>query len=128
MATHDNFRALAKRLIDKHGREVVLVKSSSTVADVLKPWRGSDEPHTGPDGTTVDVTGVFVTVRERDEAAMMIKRGAMALLAAASDLSPEVDVSLYDAVRDGTRTWRIVAANVIDPGPQTILYTFEVEQ
>lgn len=131
---HDKFRAVAKKLIDKHGRPVTLIRSSATSADMSKPWRGSDEPASGPagdDGTEVTATGVFLEVTERDEPFLLIKRGATALLVAASDLSAEQDVTQFEEVRDGSAvtatTWHIVAAHVIAPGPQVILYTFEVE-
>lgn len=134
MAVHDKFRALAKKLIDKHGREIVLIRSSSTPADSQKPWRGSDEPASGPaadDGTEVTATGVFLEVTERDEPFLLIKRGATALLVAPSDMVTEQDVTQFEAVRDGNAetatTWHIVAAHVIAPGTQEILYTFEVE-
>ena len=131
MGVYDRLRATAKRLVDKYGREITLVQSSTTPEDADKPWRGSEEPASGPStyGTRIAVTGAFVRVTEKDEPFLLVKRGAMAVIVASSDLSSEVDVSQFETVVDTDGSiWHIVGVNVVHPGPSVVIYSFEVEQ
>lgn len=128
MAVHDWAVNLAKKLIDKHGREVTLVKSSSSEAQSGKRWRGSDEPFSGAEGTTATATAVFIDEVETDSEATLVKRGEKSALVAHADLTPIVDISQYDALRDGDNTWRIIEIVPLKPGNQDIMYTARLAQ
>jgi len=129
--------ALAKRLIDENGRPITLQASSTTPIDPLKPWRGQTGIATEntPD-QSVTATGVFLNQAdednfghvERDTDETLLKRGQQRVLVAFTDLVPSTDVSQFDILLDGTSKWRIVSANILQPGTVGVLYDFAVEQ
>ena len=133
------FQAIADRLIGENGRPVTLRQSGTTPFDVAKPWRGSLDPATeAAPGTEVTGIGVFLNQAdqdnfghvEEDENGTLLKRGQKRLLVAQTELSPETDVSRFETVRDDNKgeVWRIVEANVLEPGPLRILIDLIVTQ
>lgn len=132
MAVHDWAQNVAKRLIDKHGREVTLVKSSPTPDNASQPWRGSDAPASGAAAASglveVTATAAIVRVTEEDEEFLLVKRGGMAAIVAYTDTSPLTDVSRFTVLRDGSTSWHILNANIVHVGAQFIIYSYEVVQ
>lgn len=134
MAIHDEFAVLASELIAENGRDITLLQSGTTASDPTKPWRGqSDAATTGTPGTSIAVKGVFINqantddfgYREKDRLNQLFKDGRQHCLVAAQGIA---DVSQFDAIKDGTRIWRITNANILQPGTTRILYDFQLDQ
>ena len=134
---YDEDAALADELIGETGRTITLVQSSATPADVSRPWLGSSAPHTeASPGASVTAIGVFVNQADQDNfgygeadtEGTLLKRGQKRCLVAATQLSPDTDVSRFDAILDGTQIWRIVDVNILEPGGVRIMYDFTLEQ
>lgn len=126
MADFTKLAATAKRLIEKNGRTVTVQQQAVTAADASMPWRATPTP------AAVSVTGKAVFV---DSASLGItyvnednvKRGVqVALFAASNDGNNELEA--FDTIEDGTRTWKITNAEVLQPADTRLLYMFEVAQ
>lgn len=134
------FQQLADRLIGENGRSVTLRQSSATPFDVAKPWRGSLDPATeDAPGTEVTAIGVFINQADQDnfghvetsENGTLLKRGQKRCLVAETELVVlGTDVSRFETLRDNTNAevWRIVEANILEPGALRIMYDFILEQ
>ena len=125
------FRELAERLIEENGRTITLVRQDQdNPTDPAKPWRSS----TPEDEVTVDVLGVFTEYDKEVVDGEIIKRGDKLVWVAAKSVEDEltgtqnVKIEDYDAIRDGTVRWKIVEANLIEPGDQRIVYAVQVRQ
>jgi hypothetical protein len=126
-----NFRALADRLIGENGRDLTIVRrDQANLTDPAKPWRGSTEADT----ITTVVKGVFIEYEKEDFDGSLVKRGDKRVLIAASDVEDEtsgtlsVKVEDYDHVLDGGTRWRILSAELIEPGNLRIMYDVQVRQ
>ena len=138
MGVYDNLNATAKRLIDKwsDGRTVTLLKSGSVPVDPTKPWRGQTAIATEGDGTAVTASAVFLNQadednfgrKEMDTDGTLMKRGRQRVLISDLDLSADEDIDQFDILQDGTRMYRIVDANILEPGGVRIMYDLTVEQ
>ena len=126
-----NFRNLADRLIGENGRPLTIVREDQgNPADPTKPWRGS----TGASTVSTVVTGVFVEFEKEDFEGTLVRRGDKRVLIAAQDVEDEttgtqnVKVEDYDFILDGAVRWKIVTADLIEPGPLRIMYDVQVRQ
>lgn len=117
--------ATAKRLIEKNGRSVVLVRKSQTPADAAKPWRGP----TSPGNTTVGtVKAAIFPIDEKDEIGGLIRRGDETAWIAHDSLATPEDLEDIDALVDGGVTYKVIKACPIGPGDVRIAYQFYVRR
>ncbi len=128
---YTNFRALADRLIRENGRALTIVRrDQANFTDPAKPWRGSTEAAE----VSTAVTGVFIEYEKEDIDGELVRRGDKRVLIAAKDVEDEstaaenVKVEDYDHVLDGLVRWKILSAELIEPGSQRILYDLQVRQ
>lgn len=126
-----SLRSLAERLIEENGRTLTLVrKDQGNPVDPAKPWRNS----TNAAEITVAVLGVFVEFEKDEVDGTIVKRGDKRLLVSDKSVTDgggaaaNLVVEDYDAVLDGGVRWRIVTAEVIEPGALRILYDLQVRQ
>lgn len=122
-----NLAAVAKRLIEENGRPVVLVQMTTTVADAAMPWRGT----TGAD-VTRSMTAVNFDYKAEDVDGERIKRGDQRLLVAATSMTAGTDLTKYDQVQDTDgailKTYRIVKARKITPGPTDVYWELQLRE
>lgn len=128
--------AMATRTIAKYGRTISLLQSTDILADVAKPWRGSESPHTEGDPTTAIAKGAFVSLTlsdlgfsEENTDGQLQKRGSQFVLVSPGSIIPAgTDVTQYDAVLDGDAAWAIVKVHTLRPGDTVLLHAIEVTQ
>lgn len=128
---YTNFRNLAERLIEENGREIDIVRrDQTTLTDPAKPWRDSTETAT----VTTTVIGVFLEFEKEDFDGTLVRRGDKRVLIAAKSVednttgSLSVKVEDFDHVLDGGVRWKILDADLIEPGPLRIMYDVHVRQ
>jgi len=128
---YTNFRTLADRLIGENGRALTLVRrDQANFTDPAKPWRGSTEAAT----VSTIVTGVFLEFEKEDIDGTLIRRGDKQVLIAAKDVEDEttgtlsVKVEDFDHILDAGVRWKILKAELIEPGSQRIMYDLQVRQ
>lgn len=126
MADFTRLAAVAKRLIDKNGRTVLVVKQGDTPQDSDQPWRGQGTyPINSVSGKAVFVSEASLgyTARDKDN----VKRADMvALFAAANDTGESLET--YDVILDGGVTWQILKTELLQPADTRVLYIFEVSR
>lgn len=125
------FRLLAERLIEENGRTITLVRQDQgNPADAAKPWRAS----TNANEITTDVIGVFTDFEKEDFEGTLIRRGDKRVLIAAKSVedatsgSLNVKVEDFDAILDDGVRWKILTADLIEPGSSRIMYDVQVRQ
>lgn len=125
MADHRKYLALAKRLIDKHGRDVVFETISKTPADPSKPWNGTGTQPTldGP------FKAVFLPYKATDFGSEfisndLVKDGEEYAMVAGQDVNLENAHVLID---DGV-PYKIRWVQRLKPADLTLLYAFGVER
>lgn len=128
---YTRFRALAERLIEANGRSLSLVrKDQGNPVDPAKPWRGS----TGAADITVTVTGVVIDFEKDEVDGTVILRADKRVLVAAKSVTDEggsavnLNIEDYSDILDGGTRYRIINAQVIEPGDTRILYDLQVRQ
>lgn len=115
----------ASTLVERFGRTVTLTKSGSTLQVAGEPWRGvSNSFSDASPGASVTTKGVFTDYRERDLSDEVLRGDKMLMVAAAGI----ADITMYDGVKDGSTTWRIVSKSITKPGGTALLYTLQVRQ
>lgn len=125
-----SFQNLAERLIEENGRTISLVRrDQANFTDPNKPWRGS----TDVDEITVVVKGVFIEYEKMDFDGSLVRRGDKRLLVAAKSVTDESSASNlkiedYDEVLDGGTRWKIITAELIEPGDLRIMFDIQVRQ
>lgn len=122
MVDYASLAATAERLIDENGRDVTLVKRSETPADVSKPWRG-----TLADDTTLVVKAAIVPFEAEDQEGDLVRREDKQAFVAANVTSPN-EIENFDEVDDGADTYKIVSADVIEPGDTRVLYVLQLRK
>lgn len=131
----------AARLIEKHGRNVRLVKSAVAPNAPNKPWRGPAAPgQSSPDDVRVTLKAVFTTAT-RDPLKILLsdvatpeldttgkKRLLIAALTAEA-AAPGEDLTKFDYVEelDGSR-WSLEGGELVKPGETAYLYDLKVSQ
>lgn len=121
------FRLLAERLILENGRDLTIIKvDRGNPVSASEPWRASDNTAE----VQIPVTGVFVEFEMEDIDGTIVRRGDKRVLVAAIDIEQAnkaaEDVENFDKLLDGTVSWKIEHAEIIEPGSLTILYDLHV--
>ena len=133
MARFDNSIALAKRLIEKNGRTVKLLRLNRTPADATKPWLGtSTQPHVSEGGASMTASMAFVplggsglgkmigeipsTLRSKID-----QVGFVATASLPTGFDAE-DLESCDQVDDGGEIYKIVLKRHLKPGRQSIMF------
>lgn len=130
MVNFVSFQNLAERLIEENGRTISLVRrDQDNPTDPAKPWRGSTEAAE----ITVVVKGVFIEYEKMDFDGSLVRRGDKRLLVAAKSVTDESSASNlkiedYDHVLDGLVRWKIITAELIEPGDLRIMFDIQVRQ
>ena len=117
--------ATAKRLINKRGRSIELIRLDESAANTSRPWKG---PPSTPSETTLPLKGVFVppnTVRQFGLSALglgtqledMISMSDQVIIVAQG----EVDLRIFTEVLDDGMRWGIFASQILKPGDVTLL-------
>lgn len=126
MADFTKLATTAKRLIEKNGRSVVVVKRGKQPQDTDQPWRGQTNfPEAEVSGLAVfvDSSDLGYTVMDEENVKRSVK---VALFAAANDGSNNLET--FDEIRDGDVKWQISKAEVLAPADTRLLYMFEVKR
>jgi hypothetical protein len=124
--------ATAARLIAENGRTITLQQLGNTPADSAKPWRGPADPES-PVRASVTGPAVFAADKVRQSIVWSlaqsfndgVKNPAQVCLFAATN-DDGLDLTQFDQIVDGTTTWRIMRAELLQPADTKILYAFEV--
>lgn len=126
-----NFRNLAERLIEENGRALSLVRrDQGNPVDPAKPWRASTEAAE----IIVPVLGVFIDFEKEDFDGSLVRRGDKRILIADKSVIDEggsaanLQIEDYDHVLDGAVRWKILTANLIEPGTIRIMFDLQVRQ
>lgn len=122
-ATHVRLAATAKRLIEKNGRTVTFVKTSSTLVDSAKPWDGVAPA--SPTETSA-IAAVFDDMTFDAAGTMVHRRDIGTVMVAQDSLGAGVDLSTYDFVNDGGKPRKITRRMKIAPGETPIVWLLEV--
>lgn len=131
MVNYANFRTLAERLIEKNGRDISLVRrDQGNPTDAAKPWRDSTEAAT----ITVIAKGVIIEFETEDIDNSLVRRGDKRVLLADKSVIDEggsatnLIIEDYDHILDAGVRWKIIEANVIEPGDTRIMYDIQIRK
>lgn len=135
MADFVKLAATAKRLVEKNGREVRLVKGNRTASDPAKPWRGSDAaPTPAKGGASVTAIACFVPA-SGDGLGRLVQDTTGALVSAfdqvalvASDSVAGVDLTGFDKVVDRDELWRIIVRGELRPAGTSLLWVLGLKR
>lgn len=115
---------MARRVIQRHGRDVTAVKQSRTPADPDHPYKGPSPTAV----TTASIRAAFVDAGRwgytASEIEDLVRRGVKVALVAG--IGAPADLETYDRILDGTASWRIHKVRRLSPGGTTLLYQLEV--
>ncbi len=132
-ATQIRLAKTAKKLIEKNGRSISLIKSEGVSVNPSKPWRKNNTPWIG--GTEVVVVGVFVNPKSASDlgtgeslVAGMLLDSRYKYVLIAEDSSPGNDYASFDYLKDGSELWKINHTEVLKPGEKSIVYLMELQQ
>lgn len=131
MPDYAKLATTTKRLIDKSGRPVTIVRLATNNDDGSKPWRGNATPRV--DATEVAGIAVFVplssnTFLGQESNLEPDRRGNQVALFAAKD-DQDNDLTKFDEIKDETgERWKIVQGQLLRPGSTKLLYAFEVKR
>jgi hypothetical protein len=135
MATlSEKMAKVAKKLIEKDGRLVTIIKSKKTDTDALKPWRKNETPWI--DGTEVQVKAIFVTPKSPTDfgqgsvtALGLVPLDArLSWLIFAEDSFPGENYKDYEYIKDGDEIWKITIYETLKPGDKAIIHLMGIEQ
>ena len=131
MVDYASFRLLAERLIEENGRNLSLVRlDQGNPTDPAMPWRGS----TDADEITVVVKGVVIEFEKEDFDGTLVRRGDKRVLIADKSVIDEggtatnLKIEDYDFMLDGLVRWKIMNAELIEPGDTRIMFDLHVRQ
>jgi len=131
MVDYASFRLLAERLIEANGRTLSLVRrDQGNPVVAAQPWRASTEAAT----ITVAVLGVFIEFEKEDFDGTLVRRGDKRLLIADKSVideggaAPNLLIEDYDHILDATIRWKIITAELIEPGDTRIMFDLQVRQ
>jgi len=108
----------AVKLIAKFGRSAALLRKSDILGDISKPWDGATT-----EGVSETVQAVFVNFKSPQIDGTTIQTGDMVCLIAAKSTT---GIGTEDTIVDGTRKWRIISADLIQPGTIEYLWKLQV--
>lgn len=108
----------AVKLINKFGRSAALLRKSDVLGDPAKPWDGA-----ATEGVSETVQAVFVNYKGQQVDGTVIQAGDMQCLIAAKSTT---GIGTEDTIVDGTRKWRIISADLIQPGTIEYLWKLQV--
>jgi hypothetical protein len=132
VAVHDKFVALAKRLIEKHGRLVTLRKISETPNDTDKPWRGNDDDTSASDDISITaktlMKGLFYEDSPDNEVRRAVQDAVVAAASAVDTNGAQVDLKGFDQLIDGDIVWKIDKVQEVKPGDLVILWKLRLKQ
>lgn len=129
MADFAKLAATAKRLIEKNGRPIDLYRRSTTPADPLKPWRGTELTATG--GALQGVRAAVVPAagsgfgRTRTNDTTRDSARDQVALIAASSIPAGVDLEVFTEIVDGGRSWRIGEVWKLQPADIPLVFVVE---
>lgn len=121
------FAALARRLIAKNGRRVIVQRLSATPTDVSKPWAGPSVPSIAGQ---IDMYAAFIPHTGSGDLGFMaiddelLKRCEQIALFA----PPCRDLTEYHQIEDFNRVWKIEWVRELRPGPLPVLYVVGVKR
>lgn len=128
--SHAKLAKVADKLIRANGRDITLVKKSSTPADPAAPWNGLEVSN----ATEIVAKGVFVIPASeehfgrRDEDIKFFPHRGAEMLAFVSATQVVQEVSDFDFIKDGTTVWKVMFVEVLNPGSVRMFYTFGVKR
>jgi hypothetical protein len=131
MADHSKFIALAKKLINKEGREISFLKLAGTSVDPDRPWKGAARPAGEPPPIShiAVAMAVFLPVGSGFSKEYKIDelfKGAEQMLLTSPHDSSTVNLAEYNLVEDDGVRWRIVGVLELRPANQTVLFAMGV--
>lgn len=120
----------AQRLIHKYGRSITLVRLDGVAPDISKPWR---TPTPRAEAVETEVIGVFVPLSSRTNLgaenylSQDTIRGEQVCLVSGLDSTTDLRNTNEIIDTSGTR-WKVLNAQVLQPGSTLHIYAFEVRQ
>lgn len=120
MANFIKLKKLGSKLILANGRSISIIKHSRAP---------SGARHKGRDKTrdiTIPTKGSFVGFESSLVDGKTIKDGDKLLLVSPEGFSD--DLSNFDEVKDGTKTWKIVDVKTIEPADIVVLYKIHIRR
>lgn len=116
MAEYDKAIALAKRLIDKKGRTVTVLRRETAANDPDEPWEVDEVQRLKFDAKAV-VFPVESRYVDNDTVRVTDKQMYLAAADAEFPITPECKV------RDKGYDLQVIRVDVLEPGDQAVLYT-----
>lgn len=115
MSDHQNLVDMAKRLIDKHGRDITIRRHTGAFTDALQPSLGkaagfTDYVRKGVISTDIGKLLSNTRVREGDKVVWIAQKGL------------SIEIELSDQIIDGSVNYKIVEVEQIKPGEQSIIF------
>lgn len=133
MVDFTSLRLTAERLINENGRALTLQRhDQSNPLVVAEPWRTPDPA--GANVVSLAVLGVFTEFEKEDFDGSLVRRGDKRVLIAAKDLedvqtgTENIKIEDFDTLLDGTEIWKILSAEVIEPGSLRVLFDLQVRK
>lgn len=128
-----SLRLTAERLISENGRILTLQREDQVNPAVLaEPWREGDPA--GVNIVSLDVIGVFTEFEKEDFDGSLVVRGDKRVLVSAKATEDEqagaenIKIEDFDTLLDRTEIWKIVTAEVIEPGNLRVMYDIQVRK
>lgn len=120
---------LAQDLIAEYGRDVDLVKSSTTSQNPAQPWRQPADPAVNdPAAPRFTAKAVFAEQRE-EPGDGLLPRGFRGFLIAPPLVAPPFPPEEAELIKEvGAGSWGVRRVEVVKPGPTVVLYLVEIDQ
>lgn len=116
--------AVADELIEEFGRQVSFIRTSATLADPTKPWRGENVAG----DTRLDNKWAAVVPYESADDKDSVRFGVKMCIVSASQF-PSSDGETFDQMIDSDGSlWHLKDADILNPGTSKVLYTFRCTQ
>ncbi len=140
MVNFANLASMAERLVRENGRDVSFLKTSTTAADLAKPWRGPAVTTTGSATviSTLIVRAAVVPIDqeevdgqlvERDDVRMIVAADAVDAAGLAIGLAVPVALENFDRVSDSDLgELKIVNIQTIKPADRRVAYLVQLRQ
>lgn len=122
--------ATARRLLTKHGREVVLRQLDKDPASATEPWKGPPNPRANFEWTQT-LPGVFVPLASAVELGMKklpedLARRCLNVLICTPPDGVTTDLTTAHELVDGGLVYGVLYADTLRPGNTTFLHFFAV--